>query len=60
MSLRNLRAGIKKEAPDVDVKSHSHNIISSLLRTIAQDHGTDAANKAIRDFGLEKKGWSQQ
>jgi hypothetical protein len=60
MKLSEIRSQIKREAPYVGVKSHSHNVISILLRMIHQEHGTEAANKAIRDFGLERKGWSQE
>ena len=36
---------------------YSHNIISLTLRAIAKDFGTDEANKAIADFGLEELGY---
>jgi len=37
----------------------SHNLISLTLRMIAEDYGTEQANKAIVDFELEKLGWTQ-
>jgi hypothetical protein len=59
MRLRDLRSQVKAEAPFVDVKSHSHNIVTLLLKQIAEVHGTEEANRTIRDFGLEEKGWRQ-
>jgi len=59
-TLDELRQDIKDEAPYVDVRSHSHNIINLCLRMIAKDHGKEEANKAVRDFKLEQKGWTQQ
>jgi hypothetical protein len=60
MTLDELRADIKKYAPQVDRTSHAHNLISLTLREIACDFGTEEANRAVRDFKLESKGWSQQ
>lgn len=58
MRLRDLRAQIKREAKTVDVKTHSHNIISIALRQIAKEFGDNEANKAIADFKLERLGWN--
>lgn len=57
--LEELRAEIKAEVKFVGVKSHSHNIISIILGKIQKEFDTEQANRAVRDFGLEKKGWSQ-
>ena len=54
------RADIKKYAPQVDRASHAHNLIGLALRGIDRDFGKDEANRAIRDFKLEEKGWIQQ
>ena len=59
-TLRELRASIKKEVKYVDKKPYSHNIISLTLGIIAEEFGKAEANKAIVDFKLEKRGWSQQ
>ena len=58
--LKELRQEIEDEARYVDIKSHSHNIITTCLGAIARDHGVKAANQAVRDFDLERKGWNQQ
>jgi len=58
-SLKEWRSVIAKEAPYVGVKPYSHNIIGLALGAIAKDHGQAEANKAIVDFELEDKGWSQ-
>jgi hypothetical protein len=58
-TLKDWRAVIEREEPYVDVKPYSHNIISIALQAIAKDWGQEKANKAIRDFGLEKLGWSE-
>ena len=60
MTLEDLRKEIKKEAHYVDVKSYSHNIISIALQSIDRQFGTEEANRAVRDFKLERLGWSQQ
>ncbi len=39
---------------------YAHNIISLCLRSIAKKFGKDAANETIREFRLDKKGWSEQ
>lgn len=58
-SLNDWRKIIKEEAPYVDVKMYSHNIISLALGAIAKECGQDEANKAIEDFGLEDLGWGK-
>jgi hypothetical protein len=58
--LADRRASIAKYAPLVDNTTHAHNIINLVLRMIAKEHGVEEANRAVRDFKLEKKGWSQQ
>ena len=58
--LEELREEIKAEKRFVDKKPYSHNIINMALRIIADKFGKEEANKAVRDFGLEKLGWSQE
>ena len=52
------REVIEKEVDWVDIKPYSHNIIGIALRTIASEHGQKEADKAIVDFELYKKGWT--
>lgn len=54
-----LRATIAKEVPHVDVRPYSHNIIGLALSEISRAYGIPEANKAIRDFKLKRKGWSE-
>lgn len=58
MQLKALRAEIKRQAKMVNLKSHSHNIISSVLQQIAEEFGDSEANRAITDFKLEQLGWN--
>jgi len=58
-TLKGWRKTIKKEVPYVDTKQYSHNLISLALRAIDGEWGTEEANKAIKDFGLEALGWSK-
>ncbi len=60
MTLEELRAEIKEYAPLVDKTSHAHNLINLALGSINRDFGREEANRAVRDFKLEEKGWSQQ
>jgi hypothetical protein len=59
-SLDYLRQEIDDEVDYIDVKPYSNNIVGLLLSQIAKEYGQDEANRAIRDFGLERKGWSQR
>jgi hypothetical protein len=59
-TLGDWRDVIADNAPYVDKKPYSHNIISIALSAIADRFGKEEANKAIRDFGLTKKGWREQ
>jgi hypothetical protein len=59
-SLTQLRKEIRAEVPYVDVKPFSHNIIGCLLRIIDRDYGKDEANRAIKDCGLLRLGWSMR
>lgn len=43
-----------------DPGPYSHNIISIILRDIANHHGKAVANKAIRDLGLDELGWEEE
>jgi hypothetical protein len=58
--LEDQRATIAEYAPLVGNTSHAHNIVSLSLRMIAEACGVEEANRAVRDFKLEEKGWSQQ
>ncbi len=60
LTLDEYRADIKKYAPQVDKASHANNLISLALRGINEHFGAEEANRAVRDFNLEEKGWSQQ
>lgn len=55
-----LQSEISAAIPTLDKGGYAHIIISIYLRLIAKHHGKEAANEAIRDFGLDKKGWSEQ
>jgi hypothetical protein len=48
---------IKEEARYIDKKPYSHNIVSMTLACISKTYGDEEVKKAIRDFGLDKKGW---
>jgi len=58
--LAELRKRVKREAPYIGVKPYSHNIVRLTLAQIAQDHGRAEANKAVRDFDLESKGFNTE
>lgn len=58
--LAELRKRVKCESPYIGVKPYSHNIVRLTLAQIAQDHGRAEANKAVRDFGLESKGFNME
>ena len=58
-TLQEWRQEIKREVPFVGVKPYSHNIINISLQAIAERFGREEANKAIRDFHLEKLGWKE-
>jgi len=60
LTLDEWRDTIKKNAPLVDRSSHSHNLINLALQAINKKYGKNEANRAVRDFKLESKGWSQQ
>lgn len=55
-----LQSQISATLPTLDRGGFAHNIISSCLRLIAEHHGKDAANETIREFHLDKKGWSEE
>jgi len=59
-TLEEWRADIQTYAPLVDKTSHAHNLINLALRTINEHFGKEEANRAVRDFKLEEKGWDQQ
>lgn len=58
--LQSLRDDIRREKRYVDKKPYSHNIISSILRIIANKYGKEEANKTIREFKLQKLGWQEE
>lgn len=57
-----LRLRIAKYAPIVDTPAdqYAHNIVGLDLSMIAKEFGVAAANEAIEDFNLERKGWSKR
>lgn len=57
--LNTLRDRIRREAPYIDVRPYSHNIVGLALQEIAQKFGADEANKAVRDFKLKPKGFNE-
>ncbi len=57
--LKRLRERIEREVPFVGRKPYSHNIIGLTLNQIAGEYGVAEANRAMRDFGLEKLGWRE-
>ena len=59
-TLKDWRRTIAQEAPRVDKAPYSHNIIGLALGAIAREWGQDEANKAIRDYKLTSKGWSER
>jgi len=56
-TLEELRQQIADEIDYVDIKPYSHNIIGCVLRIIDRDYGTEEANNAVREFGLDEMGW---
>jgi len=58
-TLDDLRDEIDEQVDYIDIKPYSHNIIGLVLSMIAKEYGQVEANQAIRDFGLEERGWSQ-
>jgi hypothetical protein len=59
-ALAELRARIRREARFVGRKPYSHNIIRLVLAEIEQKFGRADANKAVRDFKLESKGFNEE
>ena len=59
-TLTELREHISREAPFVDRKPYSHNIISLTLLQISKQFGKEEANKCVIDFGLDKLGWNKE
>ena len=59
-TLKEYRDRIKKESPNVGKLPYSHNIIAFSLRDISRHFGVAEANKAIRDFKLDRLGWIEQ
>ena len=52
------RSQILKETAMVGVKPYSDNLVSILLRRVAEDFGSAEANAIILEYGLDKMGWS--
>jgi hypothetical protein len=44
----------------VGIRPYSHNIIRLTLAEIDKRFGRPAANKAVRDFNLEDKGFNEE
>jgi len=59
-TLIQLRRRIKREAPYVGQRPYSHNIIRLTLSEIDKRFGRSAANKAVVDFKLERKGFNEE
>jgi len=59
-SLEQLREEIVAERPFVDKAAYSHNIISLLLRQIANEYGKVEANRAVRELRLKRLGWQEE
>lgn len=59
-TVADLRQRIKRETPYVGIRPYSHNLIRLGLAQIEHDHGQAEANKAVRDFKLESKGFNQE
>ena len=55
-----LKAKIIQQREFVDVKPYSHNIISLLLRAIADGWGQERANQTIEACELEELGWHKK
>ena len=58
--LDELRDRIRWEAPCVGRKPYSHNIVRIVLAEIEKKFGRAEANRAVRDFKLESKGFNQE
>lgn len=59
-TLNELRKKIRNEVGYIGVRPYSHNIVGLLLSQIAQEYGTAEANKTIRDFHLDTRGWIER
>jgi hypothetical protein len=59
-NLEEVRSHISAAIPTLDRGGYGHNVISSCLRLITDEHGKDAANETIRELGLDKKGWKEE
>ena len=57
-TLNEYRSQILKETAMVGVKPYSDNLVSILLRRVAEDFGSAEANAIILEYGLDKMGWS--
>jgi hypothetical protein len=52
------RKSIIKEIPYIGIKQYSHNIIGLQLSAIGKKYGHNEVVKTIKEFKLDKKGWS--
>lgn len=59
-TLTEYRREIRQQVPWIGIKPYSHNLIGLTLGCIAEEYGETEANKAIKDFGLDKLGWSKK
>jgi len=59
-SLAKLRGRIQREAPYIGIKPYSHNIVRLVLADIQDKYSRAEANRAVRDFGLQSKGFNQE
>ena len=60
MNLEEMKNKLEREAPNVDIKPYSHNIITLTLNMIKDNYGVEEANRAIREFDLDELGWSDE
>jgi len=60
MNKEKAREKISREAPYIDIKPYSHNIIGIVLSSLAKEEGIEAANSLIDEFSLENKGWRKR
>ncbi len=56
-TLEDYREIVRQNAPLVDRTPYAHNIIGLALRAIDKLAGKAEAEKTIKEFGLDKKGW---
>ena len=53
-----LEKTISDEAPYVDIKEYSHNIIGMTLEQIDKEFGFEKVKEIVIKYRLDEKGWS--